>query len=95
VGRTISSNRRGEERRDLIEIVDPLESCFNPLTDLNETSNERVRMLSPVAESFDGSMDASPPFDVPDPNPLVLGKTRTEMTRVVRNDDAEGFSRRR
>jgi hypothetical protein len=95
VGRTISSNRRGEERRDLIEIVDPLESCFNPLTDLNESSNERVRMLSPMAESFDGNVNATPPFDVPDPLPLALGKTRAEMTRVVRNDDPEGFRRRR
>jgi hypothetical protein len=92
MGRTLSSNRHGEERRDLYVIVDPPESCFDPQTDLNKT--QPVVMLSPSAESFDGSVNRTPPFDVPDPLPLVLGTTNAERLKTVRNDDPEGFRRR-
>jgi hypothetical protein len=94
MGRTLSSNRLGEERRDLILIVDPPASCFNPLTDLNQTSVQPVVMLSSVAESFDGNVNRTPPFDVPNPNELVLGRSERERTAPVRNDDPEDYRRR-
>jgi hypothetical protein len=94
MGRTLSSNRQGEEWRDLTVVVDPPCSEFNPQTDLNDTATQRVQMLSPAFEGADGPMDASPPFNVPDPLPLVLGQTKAELTCVVRNDDPEGYRRK-
>ena len=93
MGRTLSSDRRGEEWRDKIEIVDPPCSQFNPQTDLNSNYQYAVEALSPVAESFDGRVDFTPPFGCPNPNPLQLGMTEAERTRPVRNDDPEGFAR--
>lgn len=91
MGRTLSTDRRGEEWRDRVEIVDPPCSEFNPSTDINDTSRQTVVMLSPMAESFDGRMGLTPPFDCPNPNPLVLGVTETERTRPVRTDSREDF----
>ena len=93
MGRTLSSDRRGEEWRDRVEIVDPWASEFKPQTDLNQTSEQPVGMLSPQAENFDGRADRTPPFARPNPNPLVLGVTEAERTKPVRNDDPEGFTR--
>ena len=94
MGRTLSSNRQGEERRDLVVVTDPPESCFNPQEDLNDTSTRPVVMLSPVAESFDGAVNRTPPFDVPNPLAVVLGRSESERTKPVRNDDPEGYRRR-
>jgi hypothetical protein len=93
MGRTLSSNRRGEFIRDIVEIVDWPETEFNPQTDLNDTSAKPFGVLSSYAESFDGRMDMSPPFDRPNPNPIKLGRTEAERTRPVRNDDPEDFRR--
>lgn len=91
MGRTLSSNRRGEEVRDLVEIVDPPCSEFNPSVDLNDTAAEEFTFLSSYSESFDGRMELSPPFDVPNPSEIVLGRSAFERTRTVRNDAPEGF----
>ena len=91
MGRMLTTNRHGERVRDLIEIVDPPCSQFNPETDINDTASQPVRMLSPVAESEDGDMSFSPPFNLPNPRPLVMGITEMERTRTVRNDDREDY----
>jgi hypothetical protein len=91
MGRTLSSNRRGETVRDLVEIVDPPCSEFNPSLDINETEAEGFRVLSSYSENFDGRVDMSPPFNLSNPNPLKLGTTERERTAPVRNDDPEGF----
>lgn len=91
MGRTLTTDKRGEVVRDRYEIVDPPCSQFNPQTDINDTASEVVRMLSPVAENEDGRMDMSPPFNLPTPRSLVLGMTERERTRTVRNDDREDY----
>ena len=91
MGRTLSTNRHGERVRDLIEIINPPCSEFNPSTDINDTSSQGPYMLSPFAESEEGSMNMSPPYNLPNPKPLVLGRTEQERTRTVRNDDREDY----
>lgn len=92
MGRTLSTNRRGEEVRDFVIVVDPPESQFNPQVDLNDTAEKPVYVLSPVSESFDGRMDFSPPFDPTNPLTLVLGMGEAFRTLPVRNDDPEGYA---
>lgn len=89
MGRTLNTTKYGEEFRDLIEIVDPHCSEFHPQRDLNDTSEQPVRMLSSYAENFDGRVDRTPPFNLGNPLPLVLGMSERERTRPVRNDDPE------
>lgn len=91
MGRTLTTDRRGEEWRDRVEVVDPPCSEFNPSTDINDTSRYAVRMLSPMAENYDGRADLTPPFGCPNPNPLVLGVTEAERTKPVRTKDREDF----
>ena len=91
MGRTLSTNRRGEEVRDRIEIIDPPCSEFNPSIDINDTSAQGVGVLSPMAENFDGRVDMTPPYDCPNPDPLVLGMTEAFRIRPVRTDDAEDY----
>lgn len=91
MGRTLSTDKRGEFVRDRTELVDIPETEFNPSTDINDTSRLYFRVLSPITESFDGSMDRTPPFDRPNPDPLMLGMTEKQRTKLVRNDDREDF----
>jgi hypothetical protein len=91
VGRTLNTNKRGLEKRDFYEIIDPPESCFNPQEDLNDTNMRGVVICSPLAETFDGTANLTPPFDPPSPLTLVLGMTEAERRRPVRNDDPEGY----
>ena len=95
MGRTLSTNRRGEERRDLIEIINPPCSKYNPSFDLNDTNAAPVGVLSPMAESIDGRVDIAPPYDPDSPNTLVLGMTEQFRGKPVRNNDPEGCRRRR
>lgn len=61
--------------------------AMNPSTDLNDTSDQPVRVLSSYGENFDGACDQTAPFalKVPDPINLVLGGKK------VRTDDKEGM----
>ena len=91
MGRTLTTNRHGERVRDLVEIVDPPCTEFNPSTDINDTAAAGPYMLSPFAESEEGSMNMSPPYNVPNPSRLVMGVTEREMTKTVRNNDREDY----
>ena len=91
MGRTLSTNRHGERVRDLVEVVNPPCSEYNPETDINDTAAAGVRMLSPFAEIEDGDMSLSPPFNLKNPRPLVMGITEMERTRTVRNNDRADY----
>ena len=91
MGRTLTTSRFGEEFRDLVEIVDPHCSEFNPQLDLNDTSAQPVRVLSSYSENIDGRVDMSPPFNLPNPLAIYLSMTDNERTRPVRNDDPEDY----
>ena len=92
MGRTLNTNRRGEEVRDLVVIIDPPESEFNPQVDLNDTSSRAPYVLSPINESFDGRMEFTPPFDPANPLTVQLGFGDAWRMIPVRNDDPEGYA---
>lgn len=92
LGRTLSTDRRGTRTVDDVVTVDPPYSEFAPQTDLNDTSAQPVRYLSPTAENEDGRVDLSPPFGRPNPDTLVFGMTDAERMRpAVRNNDREDY----
>jgi hypothetical protein len=63
--------------------------AMNDSTDLNDTAEQPVGVLSPHAENFDGNCDQTAPFGLKapsDPAGLIFGRGKR-----VRNDDKEDF----
>ena len=91
MGRTLTTNRHGERVRDLVEIVNPPCTEFNPSTDINDTTAAGPYMLSPFAESEEGNMNQSPPYNLRNPRRTATGVTEQEMNRTVRNSEREDY----